>query len=64
MIKYTDEVVTKIITTYNEDDTFNILVTTGDDYKLEEFHNLTMETVESAINGKSSYIKVSTIEEV
>lgn len=61
---YPDEVVTKIRTTFNEDGTFNLLITTGDDYELEEFRNLTTETVESIINGKSRYVKVSTLEEI
>ena len=63
-LKAYDEVIYKITTTYNENGTFNLSIATNNDYEVEEFRNLTMETVESIINGKSKYIKVSTLEEI
>ena len=63
-LKAYDEVIYKITTTYNENGTFNLSIATNNDYEVEEFRNLTMETVESIINGKSKYIMVSTLEEI
>ena len=47
----------------NPNNTFNIKITTEENYPLEEHNNLTLRTAEYILNKDSQYIKINDIEE-
>jgi hypothetical protein len=52
----------KVAVIPNPDNTFNIKITTEENYPLEEHNNLTLRTVEYKLNENSQYVKISDIE--
>jgi len=53
----------KVAVIPNTDNTFNIKITTEENYPLEEHNNLTLRTAEYRLNENSQYIKINDIEE-